>query len=183
MIRMLFLLRWFVAPIFLLHALLSPGQLLLPGTLLPITREGVVQGLWLSIHFVTIFVAAMLLFRLLRRSEWLYGILSAPLLGRRLLIYLLMISAMKKNIGEQLGHMRQQWRLRPDWRSAALFMLAAFRLALATGREQAWMLWLRWPGNRDGMSLDTPAGEAIARQSTASNITWLLLALVTLVLV
>lgn len=181
-IRLLRLLRWFVVPIFLLHALLSPGQLVLPGTALPWTREGTFQGLWLGIHFSTVFVAAILLFKLLFRSEWLQGMLSIPLLGRHLHVYLLLVAAMKKNIGEQLGHMRQQWRLRPDWRSAAVFVLASFRMALAAGREQAWMLWLRWPGQKQGAYPEVPTAEGRAKPGALATVAWVLFGIATLLL-
>lgn len=182
-IRRLFsLLRWFVIPIFLLHALFSPGQLMLPGTALPFTWEGASEGLWLSLRFVAIFVAAMLLFRLLHRAEWLRGLLYIPLIGQNAIAYLLMLTAMRRSIGDQLGQMRQLWRMRPDWRRAALFLLAVFRGALATGRQQAWALWLRWPEEQRVIQAATIAGSAGVARSLPLSIAWLLFGLVLLIL-
>lgn len=158
-IRLLSLLRWFVIPILLLHALLSPGQLIWPGVPMPVTWEGVQQGIWLSLHLSTIFAAALLFFRLLKRSEWIKGVLMLPFAGKRIIVFQMMTSAMKINITEQLSHLRQQWQLRSNWRMAAIFMLASFRMALVAGREQARILWLRWPAVGNGMHLDLAASE------------------------
>lgn len=181
-IRLLRLLRWFVVPIFLLHALLSPGELVLPGSPVPLTWEGMSQGLWLGIHFCAIFIVAMLMFRLLLRSEWLYGLLSMPLVGKRSLVYLLMIAAMRKNIVEQLSHMKQQWKLRPDWRSAAGFVLASFRMALAAGKEQAWMLWLRWPEYKAGMCMHVSVDGGNGKLSVMLSAVWAMIGIAVLVL-
>ena len=178
--RMFALLPWFIVPIFLLHAFLSPGELVLPAIPLPLTREGISQGLWLGLRFTAIFVAAMLLFRLLHRSEWLRGILSLPLFGRNAIAYLLMFTAMRRSIADQLGQMRRQWRLRPDWRRAAQFLLAAFREASVSGRQQAWALWLRWPAKREGVYVATLAGHDELR-SLLLSIAWIIFALVALV--
>lgn len=184
LIRMVRLLRWFVAPIFLLHALLSPGQLVLPESFLPLTWEGMSQGLWLSLRFATIFVAAMLLFRLLHRCEWLRGLLAIPFLGRHFIVYLLIIPTMKQSIGEQLSMMKQQWQLRSDWQMSALFLLTAFRMALATGKEQAWMLWLRWPARQGSVETAIEGSRRGEEASTlAYSAVWVLVGVAALSLV
>jgi hypothetical protein len=55
--------------------------------------------------------------------------------------------------------LKQQWNLRSDWRMAAVFLLASFRMALVVGREQARMLWLRWPAAGNGMHMNMVACE------------------------
>jgi hypothetical protein len=139
-IRLLGLLRWFIIPIILLHALLSPGELIMPGVPVPVTWEGVNQGIWLSLHLSTIFAAALLFSRLLLRSEWMRGILLLPFAGKKTIVFQMMMGVMKINITEELRHLKWQWKLRSDWRMAAVFLLAAFRMALTAGREQARML-------------------------------------------
>ncbi|MDQ6979633.1 MAG: hypothetical protein Q9M09_05550 [Mariprofundaceae bacterium] len=57
------LLRWLLLPILLLHPLFTPGELLITGW--PFTREGWVQGSWLTLHLTSLYLAAMLLNRLL----------------------------------------------------------------------------------------------------------------------
>ncbi len=172
-VRLLRLLRWFVIPIIFLHALLSPGQLVMPGVPIPVTWEGINQGVWLSLHLSTIFAAALLLSRLLQRSEWMRGMLLLPFAGKRMIVFQMMMTAMRMNITEQLRHLKWQWNLRSDWRMVAVFLLAAFRMALAAGREQARILWLRWPATGNGMHLDIAAGEQHISHRWTLSLVWL----------
>ncbi len=169
-VRLLRILRWFVLPIFLLHSLLSPGQLIMPG--LPVTWEGVNQGVWLSIHLAAIFAAALLLSRLLQRSEWLQAIMLLPFAGRRIIVFRMMITTMQIHITAQLRHLKQQWNLRPDWRMAAVFLLASFCMALGVGREQARMLWLRWPAAGNGMHMNMVACERCISYNWTLSLAW-----------
>ncbi len=144
-LRLLRLLRWFVIPILLLHLLFTPGQLLLPGWSLPVSREGLRQGAWLSLHLVAIYAVAMLMFRLLRRHEWLGLLKHLPKCGESLLIRALMLMSMKKQMAALLSLLRQQYRLRSSRKQLPLLLMAAFRCALADATAHAQALWLRWP--------------------------------------
>ncbi|MBL4775668.1 MAG: hypothetical protein JKY87_06395 [Mariprofundus sp.] len=144
-LRLLRLLRWFLIPILLLHALFTPGQLLMPELLIPISREGVVQGVILSLHLGAVFFAAMLMFRLLKQAEWLHYILLWPYLGQRLTVYVWMMNGMRMSITALLHDFRAQFRWRKDWPRAPLLLMSAFKQVLADASEHACMLWLRWP--------------------------------------
>jgi len=144
-IRLLRLMRWFLVPILVLHALLSPGQLLIPEWFVPISREGLMQGIRLSLHLSAVFFVAMLMFRLLKRAEWLSYILVIPALGQRLAVYVWMMNSMKINITIVLADLRLQFRLRRDLKRCVLLLLAAFQQSLADASDHAAMLWLRWP--------------------------------------
>jgi len=48
-------------------------------------------------------------------------------------------------MAQLLLYLRQQFRLRYDWKKAPLLLMAAFRQALADASTHAQMLWLRWP--------------------------------------
>ena len=144
-IRVLRLLRWFVLPILLLHALFSPGQLLWPDFPIAIAREGLLRGGWLSLHLTAVFALAMLLFRLLKRAEWMQYILLLPRYGEGLAIQLLMILSMQQHMTGLLQHLRQQFSLHDGWKTLAVLLLAAFQQALADASVHAQMLWLRWP--------------------------------------
>ncbi|GAV20701.1 hypothetical protein MMIC_P1674 [Mariprofundus micogutta] len=148
LIHMLRLLRWFVLPILLLHLLFSHGELIFPGSGLPFTWQGIGQGLWLSIHLVCIFIVAMLMFRALNISEWNRLLLSLPLVGKYLPVYLMMLTPMRQQIHIVLNQLKQQWMLRRDWSKLPLLLLTSFRLALSCSRDQAACLWLRWPQTR-----------------------------------
>jgi len=179
-IRLFRLLRWFVMPILFLHALFSPGALIFPGLPLPLTWEGINQGVWLSVHLSTIFAAALLLSRLLQRSEWMHALMLLSFASKRIIILQMMMSAMKINITGQLRHLRQQWKLRSDWRMAALFVLASFCMALAAGRDQARMLWLRWPTAGNGMYLGLAANEQQGSHSWMLSLVWFCAGLTTI---
>lgn len=144
-LRVLGLLRWFILPILLLHTLFTPGQLLLPGFPIAVSREGLVQGMWLSVHLITIYAMAMLLFRLLSRDEWLRFILLLPGIGERLMVQVLMMVSMKNHMAELLSYLRQQYGLRHDWKKMPLLLMSAFKQALIDASAYAQMLWLRWP--------------------------------------
>ncbi|MDQ6970024.1 MAG: hypothetical protein Q9M16_05920 [Mariprofundus sp.] len=144
-IRLLRLMRWFLIPILLLHALLSPGQLLWPELVAFITKEGLMQGLRLSLHLAAVFFVAMLIFRLLRRAEWLYYILLIPYIGQRLAVYVWMMHSMKINIMLLLVDLRMQFRLRKDLKCSALLLMSAFQQTLTNAGDHAAVLWLRWP--------------------------------------
>lgn len=144
-LRVLGLLRWFVLPILLLHSLFTPGELLLPGFPVSVSREGLVQGIWLSVHLITIYALAMLMFRLLSREEWLRIILLLPRIGERVMVQVLMMISMKNHMAELLSYLRQQYGLRHDWKKIPLLLMSAFRQALVDASAYAQMLWIRWP--------------------------------------
>ena len=144
-IRSLKLLRWFVAPIFILHLCFSPGELIFPLFALPFTWEGLMQGGFLAAHLAVIFMAAVALFLCLRRSEWIKAILSLPLIGEKLRVYILIAEPLQRSVGEKLRFLRQAWQIRESWREFPLLLLAAFRITLSAADEQSQQLWLRWP--------------------------------------
>jgi hypothetical protein len=99
--------------------------------------------------------------------------MSLPFAGKKIIVSQMMMTAMKINITEQLRHLKLQWNLRSDWRMAAVFLLAAFRMALAAGREQARMLWLRWPTVGNGMHLDLAASDQNISYKWQRSLAWL----------
>ncbi|TLS67649.1 hypothetical protein FE236_12655 [Mariprofundus erugo] len=147
--RLVRMLGWFVIPILLLHALLSPGQLIFPGTGFPVTREGLWHGGLLSSRLAAIFIMALVWFRLCSHSEWLGMIASVPLFGRKLLPYLLMMRPLHAEIRMRLQLIHRQYRLRRRWRDVPDLLLSACQHALSTAAPVARVLWLRWPESID----------------------------------
>ena len=143
--RLLRLLRWFIIPILLLHMLFTPGQLLLPGLPIGVSREGLMRGLWLSVHLASMYAMAILMFRLLSQAEWLRLIMRLPHSGERLMIQAFMMMSMKQQMGTLLLYLRQQLRLRYGWKKLPALLMTAFRHALADASIHAQILWLRWP--------------------------------------
>jgi len=144
-LRLLRLLRWFVIPILLLHILFTPGQLLWPGGPIAVSREGLMMGIRLSIHLASMYVMAMMMFRLISQAEWLHLLMRLPCFGERMMIQALMMISMKQHMGSLLLYLRHQFRLRNDWKKTPLLLMAAFKQALADACTHAHMLWLRWP--------------------------------------
>jgi len=144
-IRILRLLRWFIIPIILLHTFFSPGRLLWPDFFIPMSREGLLQGMMLSLHLSMIFFVAMMMFRLLTRSEWLRYMIVLPGLGKQIVIYIWMMACMKHHTMALLASLRLQFRLRRDLKGVPLLLMSAFKQSLADASEYAAMLWLRWP--------------------------------------
>lgn len=145
-VRSLNLLRWFMVPILLLHLLFTPGELLVPGSFIPISYEGLQIGLQLSMQLAAIFFTASVLFLSLKRSEWVKMALSSPLINRQnLMIYFMMIVPLKNSVSKQLQYLQQQWTMRRCWRSLPQLLLASFRAVFSVAHEQTDQLWIRWP--------------------------------------
>lgn len=144
-IRTLGLLRWFVIPILILHACFSPGRFIFPGVPLPLTWEGITQGLYLSVHLAAIFFTATALFLCLNRREWFKAILNLPVINRELAVYVVMIAPLRGSVGCMLQLLRQKWQLRKGWIEFPLILVSAFRSTLAVAAEHSRQLWLRWP--------------------------------------
>jgi len=144
-LRVLRLLRWFVIPILLLHAFFTPGQWLFPNVPVAISKEGLMRGIWLSVHLIGMYGMAILMFRLLKWHEWFQLLLTWPQLGNRLALPLLMMISMKKNSADLLTQLRLQLALRSDWRRMPQLLLGAFKQALSDAGSHARILWLRWP--------------------------------------
>lgn len=147
--RLVLLLRWFVIPILLLHAFLSSGQLIFPAVpSLSLTWEGLAQGLFLSLHLASIFLIAITVFQMLTVQEWQKVFVKLPLIGKELNINLLMLIVMKRNIRALLLQLRQQWSLRKSWRHSPQLLVAAFQTTLLIARQQAYLIWIRWPAGQ-----------------------------------
>ena len=168
--RVLRLLRWFMVPILVLHALFTPGRLLLPGMVPLLSMEGLMQGLWLSVHLMSIYATALLMFRLLSRREWLTLLAQWPWGGEVLAMRLWMVLAMQGHIFALLAGLREQFHLRHDWRKSAQLLINAFRQSLQTATDQAGLLWLRWP--QHGQALHIAYDGNTAPVSTVQRATY-----------
>ncbi len=141
--RLLLLLRWFLVPALLVHALFTPGELWWPG--IPVSKEGLMQGVRVSLHLVLLFLAAMWMTALLRRGEWLGLVAAIPPIRRYVAPYLLLLPAMYREIRMLLTELGNRWRLQGRWPHFPVLLLSAMRQGLRTGRSVAAALWLNWP--------------------------------------
>lgn len=171
------LLRWLVLPILLLHMLLTPGTMITPGLPLPISWEGMHRGVWLSLHLVEMFVAAMALSRLLSWREWLQWLASWPRVGGHLVtdarLFMLMQRDARHLIDRQRGKWRQQQRF--DLASLAKLLDETLQQMLMRSELQAARLWRHWDSPRLQQVLAGGHGEKVH-----AVMTWACLSLVVL---
>jgi hypothetical protein len=160
LIRLFKLLRWFLLPIFIVHALFSPGELLFMGLPIPLTQEGIQQGVLIAIRFGCLFLAAMLLANLLRQQEWFALLAAAPLLNKRICEYMIMLAMMNRRVSDLLRQINRQWMLRKKWTYAPAMLISAMRQSIASGRDQSHATWLRWPADPYVWMRSGPAAEA-----------------------
>jgi len=143
------LLRWLVIPILLLHMLLTPGAIIAPSLPLPVSREGVGQGLWLSLHLVEMFVAAMALSRLLSWREWLKWLSGWPGVGERLGVDARLFLLMQRDARLLIEKQRRLWREeRPDLIRLARLLAETLMQMLERSELLAERLWRGWHSRR-----------------------------------
>jgi len=102
------LLLWLVIPVLLLHLFFTPGALLWPGGFIPLSREGLHEGLWLGLRLCALFYAAMLLSRSLSREEWTYYCLALPYPGSVILPYVRLSLPMREMVSRSLAKSRSR---------------------------------------------------------------------------
>jgi len=144
-IRALSLLRWLVIPIILLHALFTPGALVMAGMAWPVSVEGLQAGFWFSLHLIVIFFAAMLFSLLLTQSEWINSSLKTPLIGHALVPYTLLMNRCWNHIRSMLSDEYAVWRKEKQGLRMLLLHLSIMPVrALTQSREVASDIWNDW---------------------------------------
>jgi len=172
--RMLRLLKWLLLPILLIHALFTPGDILFSLSMLHITREGLQQGINMSLHLLMFFLAGMAISKLWSQQDWLLLAARMPLAGRRLYPYILMLIPLRQGLGQYLLLMKAQWHSRSGrWRHFPMLLESLVRQAVRLGERHAEMLWLRW-GEQPAASM------RLSSFSATETMRWCVLATVTL---
>jgi len=139
------LLRWLVLPILLLHMLLTPGAVLWPELPLPISREGAQRGVWLSLHLVEMFMAAMAMSRILSWYEWLQWLAKWPGIGSQLVRDARLFVLIQRDVRLLLEKQRRKWRQnRFDLVLLAKLLAETLMQALGRSELQASRLWRHW---------------------------------------
>jgi len=137
--RALRLLLWLLIPIVLLHLMFTPGRLLWPDSMLPFSREGLDQGLWLAFRLCVLFFAAMALSRSLNIAEWHYYSLRLPLIGKRMLPYMQLAAPMRQMVGDYL----KQQKIRP-LKGLPTMLATLFENVWHGAEAQADKVWNQW---------------------------------------
>ena len=156
--RALLLLRWLVFPIILLHALFTPGALIISGLAWPVSVEGIESGLWFSFHLVVIFYAAMLFSKLLTQKEWIDIILKMPLIGCRVLPYAMLLDRCWSRIRKMLSDEFSYWRKEKKGVQYLFLRLSLMPSeALKVNRQIANEVWNNWDQSLKGMVAENHA--------------------------
>ncbi|HKJ83002.1 MAG TPA: hypothetical protein VJ961_03155 [Mariprofundaceae bacterium] len=138
------LLRWLIIPVFILHLFFTPGTLMFPGSVIPLTVEGMEMAVWLSLRLALLFYAALLLSRALSVQEWI-GFLSAiPFIGPRMRTYLYLFIPMYHVMRNLTGRYREMWLLRGRRRALGILLATMLEEVMRVGSRLADSLWLRW---------------------------------------
>ncbi|MDX8402126.1 MAG: hypothetical protein R8K47_05790 [Mariprofundaceae bacterium] len=140
------MLRWLVWPILGLHAWLTPGARLWPEIAWSPTREGLLEGLHLSIHLAALFLSAMLLVRLPGAGFWQGRWMRrhAPVLWQAGSL----VGILHRDMRGRVSGLGTQFRLRKRWRDGARMLLSAVTQGWREAEAAASALWLRWPVTR-----------------------------------
>jgi len=141
------LLLWLLIPIFILHLMFTPGQLIWPGSDLPFSREGLFEGAWLALHLCTLFYAAMLLSGSLSSQEWAWYCLRLPWVGANLLPYVKLATPIRALASRGLADAKRELRAAgalsdiPQMLFALTGLIAGLWHASATEAELVWQSW------------------------------------------
>ncbi len=139
------LLSWLVIPILLLHALFTPGELLVKGMAIPVSIEGVQLGGWFAFHLIVIFLSALVFSRLLSKDEWISFMLRMPGWGERLVPYALLLeSGLKKNREIVRREYGSWYSCGKKLRQLPIHITIALTDTLNENRKDASRLWHDW---------------------------------------
>lgn len=162
------LLRWLIIPIILLHAIFTPGELIISGMPIPVSIEGLQTGAWFAFHLAVIFFSAVVFSRLLSKREWIRSILKLPFAGPKLLPYALLMEAGWSRIKEMLQNEFREWQKHKNGiRSFALHLALLPTKALKQSRIHAGEVWSDW----DHHVLSLMTDDSTSKVSAISTIT------------
>ena len=102
------LLRWLLLPLLLLHMLFTPGTFFISG--IPVSREGVSNGLLLAVHLAAMVYAALLLSRLITLPVLWPVAARIPVIARLLPLYLHLWPELWQIMQRAARHQQQRWR-------------------------------------------------------------------------
>ncbi|OIO71134.1 MAG: hypothetical protein CO186_07085 [Zetaproteobacteria bacterium CG_4_9_14_3_um_filter_49_83] len=136
---------WLLLPIVFLHACLTPGEVVLSLMDISITAEGLYGGLWLSIHLMEMFLAAMIFSVLLSKSDLLEWVEKNDYIKIHLIVYLILVKKMSASMRLLLVQSFAQWKA--DGKKYLRLASVIFELFLAStthARKASVDLWMNW---------------------------------------
>jgi len=148
-LRSLRLLLWLFVPIIIFHGLFTPGTYIQSPFYLPLSIEGLQRALFLCLHVLLIFFAALSCFRLLKAYEWFFVTQHLPWFGSYLLPYLLLLPALRTQAAHILKQQQQTWQAQQTGYlqtclSLPKLLLQSLHMMLEAGQQEALSLWSNW---------------------------------------
>ncbi|RMG91043.1 MAG: hypothetical protein D6703_06015 [Zetaproteobacteria bacterium] len=144
LMRAVKVLRWLVLPIIAVHGLATPGEILLGGAHVHLTREGLLQGCYLALHLVQFYFAGLCVGRFWPASQWLHAIARLPGVGSRVYPYLVLLFPLRASILQVLRGLQESRCGRKGWQVWPYLLESGISRSLWLGRRHAEALWLRW---------------------------------------
>jgi len=139
------LLFWLYVPILLLHGLMTPGTYVQTPIYLPLSSEGLHQGFYLCLHITLMFFAAILVLKVLERSDFDTVLDMYPTLGNQVKPYLLLVVSLHKGVVDTISVKHQQWKqMDSKWLSLPDMLVESIQSVLHMGKCEAKELWLHW---------------------------------------
>ena len=138
------LLLWFFIPTILLHGLFTPGIMVQYPIYLPVSVEGLMRGLYLSLHIASIFFTALVLFRIFSRQELLYFMQTSSLFTT-MTPYTQLLFTLKKEVQHILIAQKMKWQQnKQKWRKLPDMLVESIQLVISTSKNVAADLWQHW---------------------------------------
>lgn len=138
------LLVWLIIPIMMLHAVLTPGIYIFATAYLPVTFEGLNQGIFLSLHMLLMYFAAALLLRLILQHEWFALLSLCPRCEDYIKPKLFLLQQMKTPMLKRVRDCAQQWKKSKDYSVLPSVITQLLAVSMQESRQQAASLWYDW---------------------------------------
>ena len=154
LVKSLKLLLWLWVPILLFHGFFTPGTLIQQPVYLPLSIEGLQQGLYLSAHIGVIFFTAMLVLRVFSKEEWLILLQRLPFFSV-VHPYIQMVLDLRPQVTLIFMQQKQIWEEKNHhWLALPDLFIASIKSTLEAGKKVAYQLWQNWDARMQPISTD-----------------------------
>jgi len=138
-------LRWLLIPMFIFHILFTPGEIVWVGFALPISYEGLMLALQLSLKLCEMFICALLLGHLLPMQLWLKSLQKISFLQYLLMPYLRLMPMMLRRVPILVRRTYRAWCLESKKvKTLAHYMTELVMAVEKDSRRRAKYVWLSW---------------------------------------
>jgi len=143
-VRSLALLLWLFLPIFFFHGVFTPGTYIQTPIYIPLSHEGLARASMLCLHITLIFFSALLMFRVVKVSE--YDAMLTWISPMSVIhLYLILMEPLKKEIVRTLDESRLAWmNMEGRWGKLPDTLGFCVESIVIGSKRQAELLWKNW---------------------------------------